>query len=406
MPRKKSQAEKIASAAAASATRAALEGTTDAELTFDSDDDTAEADALRSLLQVGDSGEVTFRLRCIAPTQNRGSLDDVDRDDIPNLVERLREWYGPGKYVLQAVNANGAYLPNGHRVLTISPLAKPGQVLAGPQFAQHPVSPAGGFNQAEWQQRQDRLEEQRHREAREDRKDMMALAGLVLPAVLSAIGGRGGGGTQLSDLTTALKDMREMSGGGGGLDNFIKGVELGKDMGGGSDSIPAVIRDVLKEIAPMGRTALDRIANRGKVPQMQPGQLAPPQIPYKPAPVQPAPQGAIPVPNRPSPEGIPEPIWVGMVLPLLVKLSNELLEFAQNDADPYLCAEALVGKTPRNARAMVKPEQLVAWLTNPDWWALLKDFKPELEPYQGYCDDVRQALVKLMTEPEEEPEQP
>jgi hypothetical protein len=404
VPRKKSQGEKIASAAAAAATRAAMESapSEETEVTFD-DDASPEADALRSLLAIGDSGEVTFRLRCIAPPSNRGALDDVERDDIPNLVSLLREWYGPGKYVLQAVDANGTYVRNGHRVLTISPLSKPGAVLPAHQVA----APAtgGGIGLPEWQARQDRLEEQRHREAREDRKDLIALAGLVLPALL----GRSSG-PSLADLTTALTNMRDLSGGGGGggLDSFIKGVELGKDMGGGSDSIPAVIRDVIKDLSPMGKTALDRIANRGR--PLAPAAAPPPaMIPYQPgkpaAPVA-APQGAIPVPTRPTPEGIPEPVWVGMVLPLLTKLATELLEFAQNGADPFLCAEALVGKTPRTARAMVKPEQIVEWLRNPNWWALLKDFKPELEPYQGYCDDVRQALVKLMTEPEEEPEQP
>lgn len=93
-------------------------------------------------------------------------------------------------------------------------------------------------------------------------------------------------------------------------------------------------------------------------------------------------------------------------LPLLNKLAEELLEFAANGADPGLCAEALVAKVPRAVRAFVTPEQLREWLTYEQWWSVLEAFKPALKPYQGYCDDVRQTLLKLMSEPESEPENP
>ena len=402
MARKKSQAEKIASAAAAGAARAALEGSGgELEVEVEGGElEDSELDALKAMAAVGnDDGEVTFRLACIYPPENRGNLPDVDRDDVPNLNFLLRDRYGPGKYVLSACNSTtGRFLKR--RPITISPL---GSSRVG-GYAPSPAASAGaaqGFNLQEWQVRQDRLEEQRHREAREDRKDLIALAGLVLPAIL----GRGQG-PSLTDMTTALTNLRELSGGGGGLDTFIKGVELGKDVGGGSDSIPGVIREVIKDLtgSPVARSVMDRIASRGAPasPPATPAQPVP-RVTYQP---QAKPQGAIPVPNRPSPQGMPEPVWAGVVLPLLSKLSSELLEFAENGADPFLCAEALVGKTPRQVRAMVKPQQVVEWLKNPDWWTLLKDFKPELEPYQGYCDDVRQALVKLMTEPAEEPEQP
>lgn len=93
-------------------------------------------------------------------------------------------------------------------------------------------------------------------------------------------------------------------------------------------------------------------------------------------------------------------------LPLLDKLADELLEFAANGADPGLCAEAMVAKIPRAVRAFLDPKQLITWLQHPEWWTVLEAFRPQLKPYQGYCDDVRQTLLKLMTEAESDPENP
>jgi len=406
MGRKKTTAEKIAAAGARAALAASESG--EIELEGDGEHD-IEMEAMRSLAALGDGNEITYRLSCVFPPANRGRLDDVDRDDLINLVEILRDRYGPGKYVVTAVDGSGQFVRGGRRTVTISPL------VGGARSAVTGAPGGGGsyFNLQEWMARQDRIDEKRRLEAREDRKDLLALAGIVLPALL----GRGQG-QSLSDLTTALKDMREMSGAGGGgsLDTFIKGLELGKDMGGNSESIPGVIASVVKDLAGSPRTqqVLDAIAQRKALPKGNGAAAPPPTVPYQgpqaaipaPPPVVPAAGAAGPGKIPAAPQGVPEMLWAQTLVPLLQRLARELHEFAQNGADPGICAEAMVGKTPRHLRALVTVEQLKTWLTNPNWWALLIEFKPELEPYQGYCDDVRLVLIRLLTEPETEPEQP
>jgi len=413
MGRKKSQAERVASAAAASATKAALAASGEEvsveleEEDGDGNDEQVQRDALLTLAQLEYEGlPVRYTLHCIHPPDKKGIIDDhLTRDDIPDLITTIRDNYGAGKYVVRAVGPTGVYVKGGYRMITISSLAsrRPGAPPA-PAVA---AAPNGSGSHAEWLQRQEVLEERRRQEAREDRKFFIQLAVTALPHLF-------GSRETVASIISAAKDATALTGGGAGngekaIEALLTGIKLGKEFNGGGDSWPAVVREALQGLTgnPATQQVLDKIANRvtGPTPPALP---APgPTVPYKPAPAIKAPTGAIPVPPRPTPQGFPEPVWLQVVLPLLTRLSNDLLEFAQNGADPGLAAEALVGKIPRTVRGMVKLEQLKEWLTNPNWWTLVKDFKPELEPYQGYCDDVRQSLYKLyMTEPESEPEQP
>lgn len=91
--------------------------------------------------------------------------------------------------------------------------------------------------------------------------------------------------------------------------------------------------------------------------------------------------------------------------PLLRKLAGELEEFAVVAADPGLAAEALLVKVPRTVKAQIPYEQLKAWLTEPRWWDLLSEFHPGLQPYQAFCDQVREAVIQILDQ-EEQGDQP
>jgi len=408
MARKKSAAQ-IAGVAAAAATRAALRdaggGEDDVEIRVDDPEEELEQDAMASLAAIGGEGEgIKYVLRCISPLDKKGTIDQIAQEELPDLVFMIRDRYGPGKYTITAYGPNG-FIKGGHRTITVSPLTS-----RRDGGAAQAVAPAATSSMQEWLQREEAREERRRQEAREDRKFYLQLAVTALPALM-------GGRESVGSLITALGGLRELSGGNDkALEALTRGLELGKDLGGHSETWPGIIRDTVKELAgsPVGQRLITRVAAAG-APSSPAAAPAPVKVPYLPP--QPAP-GAIPVPNPPppaaapaaAPEGIPEPIWVGIVLPTLNKLSHELLDFAANGADPGLAAEALIAKIPRALQETLKQaqprEQVLAALRNPGWWPMLKEFRPELEPYEGYCDDVRLILIKLMTEPESEPEQP
>jgi hypothetical protein len=402
MGRKKSTAQ-IAGAAAAAATRAALKdqgADDDIEISVDDPDTELEQDAMSALAALGGEGAgVKYVLRCISPLDKKGTIDQVAQEELPDLVFMIRDRYGPGKYTITAYGPNG-FIKGGHRTITVSPLTNRRD---GAQ-ATAPASVSSSMQ--EWLQREEAREERRRQEAREDRKFYLQLAVTALPSIM-------GNRESVGSLIAAVAGLKDMTGGNDkALEALTRGLELGRDLGGHSESWPAIIRDTVKDLA--GTPVAQRLL-AGRAAAAAPA--APPpavRIPYTP------PQGAIPVPTpppgvaapaaAPAPEGIPEPVWVGIVLPTLNKLSHELLDFAANGADPGLAAEALIAKIPRALQETLKQtqprDQVLAALRNPAWWQMLRQFRPELEPYEGYCDDVRLIIIKLMTETEAEPEQP
>lgn len=387
MPKKKTPGQ-IAAAAARAATDAALEEEGAAqELLELAPEDDPEAEALEALAGIGEGSDTKFVITCLTPLDRKGKIDEVTRDDLAELWQYIRDRYGPGKYSVHAAT-NGQYVKGSRRVIEISPLAASARAPASSSSAAAPP--------ADWErylQRQAEADERRRREAREDRKDLLTLAGLVLPAIISAMSGNR---ESLGSLTQALANMRALSGGSEGasaeklIEVLTRGMELGKGSGNPPETVLGVIRETVKDLvsSPIGQSVMDRIANRQALSAPAPAALPRPTVPTAPPPAPAAPASAAPAPVEGN----------DMMLPLLNKLADELLDFATNGCDPGLAAEALVAKVPRMARAMLKGEQLHGWLTHPDWWLYVKQFRPALEPYMGFCDDVRQALYSLLLE--------
>lgn len=382
---RKSTASIAAAAARAAATAALADAATDRVLDMEAEDEESDAEALAELAQIGDGEQVRFMLSCISPLANRGQLDELSREEVPGVATMLRDRYGPGKYVVRALNNRG-YIKGGQKTITISALTARRDTVSVAPTAQ--ASQTGSMS--EWLARQEVLEERRRQEAREDKKLYIELAIALGPALLSAFTGNR---ESMSSLLQGLVGAKELLGGGGSekmVETLVKGIELGKEAGGGGESWPAVIKETLQSLA--GSPADQRLIAGARTAVAGP---AAPAVPYIPPPKPSGQPGAIP--TVPNDLGVSPEIWRSFVLPLLNKLADELVEFAANDADPGLAAEALEAKIPRAARAAVTAEQLRAWLTRPDWWEALKGFRPALEPYHGYCDDVRQALVLMFT---------
>lgn len=411
MARRKTVAD-IAASAARAAVKASEEsgGTLEVEL---GTDDTGEEQTLDSLRQLGGETEYRFVLQCVSPMDRKGTIEDsLTREELPELPNFVRDRYGPGKYSVHAMGPDG-YVKGSRRTIVISPLAR---TSAGAHPAPAAgVASSGGFSLETWMAMQDKRDEQRRQEAREDRRFYMQMAMQLLPALI-------GRQPTLADQAMALRELGAMQGGSApekALEMLTKGLELGKELnqGGATETGWTVMREVLKDLAPAGNKLLDAVASRlpapapnGKaLPAPAPKPLSgAPMVPFTPAAAQGAPAADAPAPAPPTAEGS-QVDMLKQATPLLHKLAAELAEYAENGAAPELAAHAVVAKIPRMVRAFVKPEDMKAWLTHPDWWRIASEFHPALTPHPGFCDDVRQTLLAILADEEnaeEEPEVP
>lgn len=89
---------------------------------------------------------------------------------------------------------------------------------------------------------------------------------------------------------------------------------------------------------------------------------------------------------------------LAMIRPFLIRKCEDLLEAARENRDIALCAEWLIESIPKIYRAQISAEQLHAWLSRADWWPLLSQFYPQLQPYQSWLDDVRQEVLGMLKE--------
>lgn len=392
MGRRKKTTGDIAAAAARAAVKASQESGEGVELEFDDDAPRGEADALAALAQLGGDAEYRYVISCLSPLDKKGQIEELTREDITELPNYLRDKFGPGRYEVRTMGPDG-YVKGGYLKITISSLALKRAPAESPAVA----ASAGGFNVQEWMAMQEKRDEARRLEAREDRKFMLGLLVPLLAPMLKP--------ATLADQAAAMQALQGLNGGSGpekAIEMLSKGLELGKELNaGGATDGWSVVRDILKDLAPAGNKLLDGIANRMPGQPARVPMLPPPNNPpaTSPAPVVPV----TPAPGAGAAGSAPGDPMLEQVKPLLHKLAAELAEFAENGASPELAAHAVVAKIPRMVRAFVKPEQLQAWLTHPDWWALASNFHPALKPHPGFCDDVRQTLLAILTEEAQAP---
>ena len=386
MPKRKTTVAEVAEAAAK---RALEERHT---IVFDDSEDEAleaEAEALESLRELDDgTGGVRFVLRAVSGDVDRqGILEYVSASEIPDITAKIMSKYGPGKYRVYATRS-GRFVKDSNRVITISSLAsRPSSQAATAQPA------SGAAAEPEWMRRLEEREERRRQESREDRKSWIAALAPVLaaavPALLQML--KPSSMADQAQALVALKAIGESKDPEKMIDLLLKGMELGKGMGaeGSGDSWPALIRTGLTEGAKVIESLRGTPA-AGATPPALPAPAAPaPALSSQPAP-----------PSAAPPEGSD---MLTAARPLLTRLATDLTDFAAAAADPGLAADALLAKIPSAYRALVTPEQMLAWLKHPDWWRYVAEFHPTLTPYRDFCDQVRQELVAVFSG---EPEQP
>jgi len=411
MTKKKTAANKVARAAAAAAA-AAVNATQQTEndnvlLNFGDGEDEEEEELADELLegleQIDEEsagGLVWWELYCESPLEKKGQIRKMSTQELRGLRDECLA-LGPGEYYVVARHRKGTFIKNSRKRIRISGFARP----AAPTSATPAFDPMAFMAL---------IEERAERRRSEERAARNAQIKWLVP-ILAPIGvefAKGlfnrSGGEPLKDLVAALVGMKELSGSGksNDVETLLKGLELGRELTP-PDSKGATWPDVLVNgvttIAKEFRPLAEQYARNKTTPA-----AGTPQLQFQPAGAGTPPGGAPPVAAA-APAGDGDPMFA-MFEPLLRKLAGELEEFAVNNADPGLTGDALMAKIPALVRSQVQPAQLKEWLNQPNWWHLLVQFQPNLQPYQAYCNDVRLSLLEAVEEmlnpppPEEEGE--
>ncbi len=416
MTRKKGATDKMARAAAAAASAAvkATQQDDTNKVLFnwgdeDDDDEQVADELLEGLEQIDETGDgsIVWELYCDVPLEKAGQIRKMATSELKGLRDECLS-LGPGEYhIIARQYPRGFFVKNSRRKIKISGYARP---------AANSPAPAVIDPQVLFQQYEERQERRRAQAIAERNAQIKFWAPILAPIGLEMAKGLFGrsGGESIKDLVAAMVGMKDLTGGGksNDVENLLKGIELARDLNPADakgatwpDVLVTGVTNIAKEFRPLAEQLAAR--RNGATAPAQPAQLQ----------FQAAPTAAgMPVAQKAGepPAGAagpsPEDPMLAMIEPLLRKLAGELEDFAVNNANPDLTAEALLAKIPPLLRSQVQPAQLKEWLSQPNWWQLLVGFHPPLQHYQAYCDDVRRALLEVVEDminpPADEQESP
>jgi hypothetical protein len=401
MAKKKNNTAAVAAAAAAAAVRAAQADTSNV-VNFvlpgeeDDEDIGLRDDVLEDLEKIDEShgGGITWEVYCDSPLDKSGQIGKLTRSELRGLRDRCLE-FGPGEYHVVARATNGKFVTGTRRNIKISGLVR-GPTQATPAGSQ--IDPLTLMQMME-----ERAEKRRAQASRERMDGIKFWAPILAPIgveMAKGLFGRGGSGESIKDMVAAMVGMKDLVGGGDkSIDSLLKGIELAQSLapeGAAKGSTWSdVVTNALKELRPLAESMAQR-----RQPTTAP---ATPQLQFVPTPATSA-AGAATTPAAPAGSSLPAEgdDMFKMFEPLLRKLAGELEEYAVAAADPGLAADALLVKVPRMVRERISSEQINSWLKDPSWWELLSTFHPTLQPYQAYCDQVREEILAAVNQPEDD----
>jgi hypothetical protein len=396
MPRKKTTNDtaRVAAGAAAAAVNATRGGDASnmvelLRLNDDDDDDDSSiaGDILEDLekIDADHGGSITWELYCDVPMDKAGQVAKLARSELRGLRDRCLE-FGPGEYHVVARAPNGLFVKNTRRNIKISGLVR----------GANPPAPANPqMDPLTLMQMLDERAEKRRAQASRERMDAIKFWAPILAPIgvemAKGLFNRGGGGESIKDLVAAMVGMKDLTAGDKSLDALLKGIELAQNLtpeaAAKGSTWPDMLATAFRELRPLAETLAQR---RQPTPQTAP---AAPQLQFVPTP-QPGPAAAASNAASAAPSEADD--MFKLFEPLLRKLVIELEEYSVNATEPALTAEALLAKVPRMVKSQISYEQLKEWLTYPQWWEKLSEFHPSLQPYQAYCDQVREELLGIV----------
>jgi hypothetical protein len=380
-------------------------------------------EGLRRLDQGG--GYVTWFVYCESPVEREGFIEKLRTEQLDE--QRFKSKYGPGEYKVIGRTTDGHYVKGSHKVIKISGI-----------LADEPNRGAGANDVVGFMREKRAADEARQKARADDLKHYASVLAAPFGAIAAALIARrpsvdiaalvtalkpAQAPPTLSDMTTALVNLKTIQGdgggGGGSVDVVLKVLERLQDLpqGQSEGGWLGFLRDVIKEAAPHARELIGRMA-----PPTPAGGLLPPAATSGPAFGPGVGQSSLPRPNaangasaptsgvsepspsspsapsaNPPPSGSDAEMWA-IAEPWLRRRAEDLLEWAGSNMEVELCAEMLLASVPKVFRAVLTAADLVGYLQRPDWWAVLTAFHPPLQPYHAWIDDLRGEVLQLLAE--------
>ncbi len=338
-------------------------------------------------------------------------------------AEIVKSRYGPGIYRARIFGPGGKYLPGGGRV----------EIADMPASASHNATDLASLIA---------LMDKRDSERREKSSRLLELAIPGSLTVIAALLGKNSGpdigtliaalkpspGPSLTDLTSALANMKTLTEGSGArdpLDSILKVMEAVKNLSGSGENKEGgetnwldVVRDLVKEAVPAVKPLLENIAARQQQQQQQQQQqpqqplqivsvpmAAPilPRVPEQTAPV----QSDVPVQTAPVQSDAPvqiapvqsEETDMFMIFkPIINENLSRVAGWAKDDRNPQAYAEIFLDELPQMVANYLSPPDALNYLNHEKWFEVVCEWKPELSTYRDWCDEFRHALIEIVTE--------
>jgi hypothetical protein len=348
----------------------AAEGELDAETPPDQDE-------LRAIAEMEGGSDIKWTVTRTSDFGNKraGYVGTLTTGDVS--METIANEWGKGTYRVRGTRSNGQFVKQTTVVIAEEP-KKPAQTLM----------PANGGTPSV----QDFITLMDARSAAS--MDMMLKWAAILTPLLTPVFANlfsGSKGPTLTDLTTALANIKTLEGGTkvDQMSEFTKILALVDQVRG--DDKPAgstwadIVRDGIKEVGPVlgGLVALKTGQRPASLPNSQP-------------------QGESPLVPPGDSNGAP-------MLQLLAWFKNQLEALvyqASRNRDPLLYAEVMLDNLPAGADLA----QLRSLLGAEDWWQRLLGFAPGVQPYPQWFAECRGELLtgldQLLEPPKVTPEPP
>lgn len=336
-----------------------LADTGNSDITMSDDDE--DPDELRALAEIDGGSDVTFQVHRLLPVSAKGYIGSLSAAELS--LAKIQEDYGAGRYRVRGIRSNGTYA--GQRTIDIA--AAPPKVGGQPQQAapQNSMTDYLSLMEVQSQKRSDEL------------KAWAAILAPVVVAIIPALLNRGSQGPTLADLTTTMMNMKNLNAPESGVSKFKELKEMLEltqsmkpDVESNGSTWVDLIRDGVKELAPMVPAIMGAAAARGQPPVSLGAQNGPIVA-------------AQPVPQIEQPET--EPDMLAWLKQQLVGLVHQ----ASQGKDPSLYAEVVLDNLPAGS----DPKQLRMLLVQNTWWETLSSFHPPVAPYKPWFNKCRAELL-------------
>jgi hypothetical protein len=342
-------------------------------------DDDPEQDALAELRGLGGAGEHKYTVSRVStePGKKSGYCKTYAIGDLS--PDNIRDEFGGGKYRIRVTDSAGRFVTQ--TTLDIVDLPKPanapvaqiapGADLSGIAALLNSVKPAAGGDGGMTQ----------------ILVAMIASQGKMMEAIAAA--GNKDKGPTVVEIIAMMKTLQPEKSASDPVELLMRGLELGKSLGGGGESS---MLDVARE----GLGILGPLIQQNQKP---PTPVARPTVPALAAPVVGTPNvstvSTIPLATNP-PEGANVKLmsqlnWIRAQL-------NVLVHHAARDKSPELYAEVLLDNLP----PFITPEEITEHIGAPDALAKLAQIDARVNQHLAWFEEFRQAINELLSAEDEE----